>query len=556
MIFHAVPAKVLLLVLAAAVILVAAEDETRQDLSLFDAHKLEALHEQRVQWMMERQADPAAGVYRDFRAAAALDGVLPFRVQELARAAGVEILFTQREPRLHNGVLWTLAPPEDVPIPAPPNVFGSAMPPSAKELKRLASAFKQRPTEVAGLTGGAPLATWLKLDPDKIPFAPVTLHILAKDLTEAEVRASLAAKRTYVASDWLADAKGFAFWASNNQGVFELGDRLPADPRTRFNARFPLPANVRLYRNGEVVQEARNVRALEFPNAKPGDYRLEADLEAAGKTYPWIRTAEIHFDNSPRQSLPGFQFNDPTVDIIRDIAYVDGSANVKQKLDLYLPKNKRNFPVFVFYHGGGWTTGDRAIYTPLGIHLAKRGIGIVIPSYRLMPGDPHPAQVDDAASALAWVAKNIASRGGDPQRIFIGGHSAGAHLASLLALDTAIQTRHGIEPGVIKGVAALSGAYNLRFLPMFGTPEQRRQASPMEYVRKDAPPFLIAYCQWDYLGLPLQARDLAAALKKHFVPTRLLYIPNETHISEVISMLKDGDPTTEAVLHLIETGQP
>lgn len=531
-----------------------AADAPPQDLSIFDSQKLEALHEQRVQWMMVRQSDPQQGVYRDFRAAASLDGVLPFRVQELARAAGVEILFTPREPRIHNGVLWTLLP-DGLKLPEPPNLFG-AMPPSQKELKKLTAAFKQRPLEVAGLTGGAPLAQWLKLDADKIPFAPVALHVLAKDLTEAEVQASLAANRTYVASEWLADTKGFAFWASNNQGVFELGDRFPLQPRTRLETRFPLPVNLRLYRDSQIVHEEKNVRGLAFPVTAPGDYHVEADLEAGGRTYTWIHTAPIHIEQQKMLQLPNFITQDPAVEPLRGISYVEGTDNPKQKLDLYLPKGKTNFPVFVFFHGGAWTNGDRSIYAPLGILLAKKGIGVAIPSYRLMPANPHPAQVDDAASAFAWVAKNIAAHGGDAKRIFIGGHSAGGHLVSLLALNPELQARHNIEPGTIKGVAALSGVYDLRILPMFGTPESRRLASPMQYVRKDAPPFLISYCQWDYLGLPMQARDLAAALKKQFVPTRLLYVPNETHISEVISMLKDGDPTTEAVLRLVETGQP
>ncbi|BDC48140.1 hypothetical protein F183_A04560 [Bryobacterales bacterium F-183] len=531
-----------------------AADTDRQDLSIFNSQKLDALHEQRLQWMMVRQAEPAQGVYRDFRAAAALDGVLPFRTQELARQAGVDILFTQREPRIHNGVLWTIAP-EGLQIPTPPNIFGD-MPPSQKELKRVASAFKQRPVLVAGLTGGAPLAQWLKLEPDKLPFAPVALHVLAKELTEAEVQASLAAKRTYIAHEWLADAKGFAFWASNNQGVFELGDRFPLQPRTRVEVRVPLAARLRVYRDDQLLHEEKNARGIGVPVTQPGAYRVEADLESDGRTYSWIRTSEIHIEQQRMLQLPNFLTQDPNVETMRGIAYVEGSDNAKHKLDLYLPKGKKEFPVFVFFHGGSWSSGDRSIYAPLGILFAKKGIGVAIPSYRLMPANPHPAQVDDATAAFAWVARNIAAHGGDVNRIFIGGHSAGGHLAALLALNPELQSRHNIAAGTIKGVAALSGVYDLRLLPMFGTTETRKLASPMEYVRKDAPPFLISYCQWDYLSLPMQARDLAAALKRQFVPTRLLYVPNETHISEVISMLKDGDPTTEAVLRLIETGQP
>ena len=91
--------------------------------------------------------------------------------------------------------------------------------------------------------------------------------------------------------------------------------------------------------------------------------------------------------------------------------------------------------MMVFLHGGSWRSGDRSAYPLFGNRFAKAGIGVAIPSYRLMPKNPHPAQIEDAAAAFAWVYKNIAKYGGDATRIYMAGHSAGGHLAALLALD-------------------------------------------------------------------------------------------------------------------------
>ena len=516
---------------------------------LLDEARLEALHQQRLEWMKTRRVDPPHGVYQDLRAAEAPAFVLPFRVQELAKKANIQILLTDREPRVHNGVLWLKK--DNFGVPPLPNLLSEI--PKPRDLKRLLSAFRQYPTEFAGLTGGA--FSWLKLDASETPLAPIVQHVLARELNDAEVQKSVRAGRTYLAEEWLCDTAGFAFWAVNNQGVFEIGDRIPLQNNTRLEARLPVRGKLKLFRDGALVNEAEGM-TMQFKVPGGGAYHLEVDLDTAGQVRPWIRTQPIYLQDVPNPALPRMVSQDDAVTQIKDIAYVEGSVDSKQKLDLYLPKGKTNFPVFVFIHGGSWSSGDKSLYAPIGVMLAKRGMGVVIPSYRLMPKNPHPAQVEDAAAAFAWVANNVKQHGGDESRIFLGGHSAGGHLAALIALDKSLLAGHGVSADIIKGVAALSGVYDMRVLPMFGLPEERRKASPMEYVRRDAPPFLVTYCQWDYLGLPLQAKDLALSLKRSFVSTNLLYVPGETHITEVISMLKDSDPTTAAIVRLVETGQP
>src|SRR5437016_9492663 len=98
---------------------------------------------------------------------------------------------------------------------------------------------------------------------------------------------------------------------------------------------------------------------------------------------------------------------------VLDVPYYQGAdADPKHKLDLYLPKDQKDFPVLFFVHGGAWKSGDRKIYGRLGEMFARNGIGTVIPSYRLSPKVVHPAHIQDVAEAFAWTVKNINTYGG------------------------------------------------------------------------------------------------------------------------------------------------
>ena len=230
----------------------------------------------------------------------------------------------------------------------------------------------------------------------------------------------------------------------------------------------------------------------------------------------------------------------------------DEADAAKHKLDLYLPSDKKKFPVLVFIHGGSWRSGDRSNYPALGNRFAKLGIGVAIPSYRLMPKSPHPAQIEDTAAAFAWVYKNIDQFGGDPSRIYIAGHSAGGHLVALLALDAAYLKKYDIPLTAIRGVAALSGVYDVSKIAAFAHADGEEDPSPMAHVHAKTPPFLVSYCQWDYQALPMQARDFADALKKSFDSVELLYVPGQSHISEIIHVVNEDDVIAQAILKLVQ----
>lgn len=481
--------------------------------------------------MKKRVARPAQGIYFDLRAVRAsgnLDDLL-----KSARQTEVQVLFVDGAPaaEVHSGIL-VAPPPQNLPR------FNEPERPAAeiRNQREVRERFKLFPDEVLDI---APSAA-----PDHDPAAMrrTSIHILARELNAAVQ--SIEQGRTYLAHDWLCDPSGFSFIAENNFGAYDIGDTVPLMNGTNLVVTLPIPGSIRITRDDTVVAQKNDAR-LVYPVKDLGSYRADVSLSIGGEQRPWIQTNAIRI-GKPNFTMPMTQMS-PDVEVRKDIAYVD-DGQPKHKLDLYLPKGPKPFPVMVFYHGGAWHSGDRSQYPPLGNRFAKAGIGVAIPSYRLMPQYPHPAQIEDAAAAFAWVCRNIAQFGGDVSRIYIAGHSAGGHLVSLLALDPQWLKKYDASPGAIRGVATMSGVYNVEDVEAF----KDRHASPIEYVHPHLPPFLITYCQWDYAGLPKQARDFAATLKKEFGDVKLLYVPGESHISEIIATLKDDDPLARAILDFVK----
>jgi len=395
------------------------------------------------------------------------------------------------------------------------------------------------------------------LDPYGVAFRNAVTHVFAHDLTEREIQQALRLGRSYVAHDWLCDPDGFAFYASNNQGLFELGDEVPLRGRTTLALRSPVAAKLKVIYGGKVIAEQVG-QHLAVPANEPGAYRAEAWLEIDGEWRPWIYSNPIYAKRPPDTSIPTEPL--PSVaTITRDISYVEGesSAGEKHKLDIYQPAGGAGpHPVLLFVHGGSWRSGDRKLYGRLGSRFAQYGYVTVIPSYRLSPAHKHPSHVEDVAAAFAWTVKHAAKFGGDAKRIFLAGHSAGAHLVSLLATNKRYLARHGHAPADIRGVVSISGVYDVsRVSPQaFGADESGwKDASPMAHVTRDAPPMMIAYCQWDYMTLPQQALRFHNAARAAGAKTQLHYINGEDHISEIISLSEENDPTAREVLKYLRS---
>ena len=249
------------------------------------------------------------------------------------------------------------------------------------------------------------------------------------------------------------------------------------------------------------------------------------------------------------------------VETTKDIAYYEGdnAHPIKHKLDLYLPKGLKDYPVLFFVHGGAWKMGDKkdfGIYSSIGKSFVRAGIGAVVINYRLSPGVKHPEHIKDVARAFAWTHKNIAKYGGRPDRIFISGHSAGGHLVALLATNEQYLKAEGLGVKNIRGALPLSGVYELqeRFLPdVFGTDaEIRKTASPLRHVQAGLPPFLILYADKDFPGCgKVTSEAFATALKEKKVPVETAEITDSDHIRIILSASKTDDVVYKKMLEFI-----
>lgn len=255
------------------------------------------------------------------------------------------------------------------------------------------------------------------------------------------------------------------------------------------------------------------------------------------------------------------QIQPASVETFFNISYFEGVGSSPQRnvLDVYRPQGAQNAPVLVFVHGGGWTSGDKALYGYLGRAFASRGYITVIPNYRLSPAVQHPVHVQDVARAVGWVYNQIAAYGGDPERIVLMGHSAGGHLVSLVALDDRYLWEQGLTPEILSGVIPISGVYDLNAVPgfaeVFGNdPERRRDASPLTHAQEGDPPafpFLILYAQYDIPTLDRQAQAFYQALTARGADAELFEIPNRDHGTIVASLGRRGDYTTRLVFEFL-----
>jgi acetyl esterase/lipase len=272
---------------------------------------------------------------------------------------------------------------------------------------------------------------------------------------------------------------------------------------------------------------------------------------------------------------------EPAGDVVvhKDIKYYDGPGRDAEKhvLDLYLPAEGANFPVVVFVHGGGWRHGHKdGLFNPyykVGEGLARRGIGAVVTTYRLAPKHKYPAPAEDVARAVAWTHRNIAAYGGDPDRVYLCGHSAGAHLVSLVALDAEFLAAEGLPSNVVAGVVGISGPYDAAYMaedhgvfslftrwyyihPEFGDdPAAWAAASAPTYAGPDAPPFLLLYGEYEVPHLGRQAYRLSGALGAWGVDAPAVKLAGKNHASMVFDIGKEGDATA-ARIEVFVKGSP
>ena len=201
------------------------------------------------------------------------------------------------------------------------------------------------------------------------------------------------------------------------------------------------------------------------------------------------------------------------------IAY---GEDTRQRLDVYLPRVEAAAaaPVVVFFYGGRWQEGERASYLFVAQALVAQGFVVVVPDYRVYPAVQYPGFIEDGAHAVAWTRREIGRFGGDPARIFLMGHSAGAHIAAMLAYDEEFLAREGLRRSDVRGVIGLAGPYD--FLPLteadlfgvFSAASSLEATQPIRYVRGGEPASLLITGDADTTVKPGNTVRLAARLRE------------------------------------------
>jgi acetyl esterase/lipase len=260
-----------------------------------------------------------------------------------------------------------------------------------------------------------------------------------------------------------------------------------------------------------------------------------------------------------------------------DIAYVSG-ADSSQSLDLYLPAPRPSAPfaTVLFIHGGSLTSGDRRDlpYATICHNFVRAGVACASVNYRLVRQATWPAQPNDIAAAIAWTLEHIASRGGDPARVVLVGHSSGCHLASLVSADTTYLAAHHHSPRELAGVVAMgcllhqippaiADSAKLRaffssgrwIYPSLGA---FRDADPTRHVGAHVPPTLVLVAESEQVQPPIleSARQFAQRMRDVGRTADVEVLPDRSHISAVEMMADPLDPTFLRIVGFVARGHP
>ena len=239
-----------------------------------------------------------------------------------------------------------------------------------------------------------------------------------------------------------------------------------------------------------------------------------------------------------------------------DVAYGD---DIYQHVAVYAPPaGKANGTVLAAIHGGGWTSGYKewmAFQAPV---FNAAGILLISIGYRLAPNHMFPAGYDDVRQGIAWIHSNAARYGGDPNRLFVMGHSAGGHYSALMAVKRDWQANYGLPQDIIRGWLPVSGVFDftegngMSMRPRFLGPEDSGYevpASPIRQIDGVPPPALLAHGEEDFPHLCTQAEAMEAELKRIGTDVQRIVMPSRTHFTAHLAAGEEDGPWVKPVLN-------
>jgi acetyl esterase/lipase len=253
----------------------------------------------------------------------------------------------------------------------------------------------------------------------------------------------------------------------------------------------------------------------------------------------------------------------------KDIFYV-ADGDVRHQLNIYYKKDvavKKD--VIIFIHGGSWNSGNKNTYWWLGRNFARKNVVSVIINYSLSPQYQYQRMATDCALAVAWVTQHINEYGGDPKRIFIMGHSAGAHLAALINQDPTYLKTAGLYTNPIKGVI-LDDPFSLNLYDYFKTmapadqqtagfkmvftnnPEEWKKGSPEFYMEGVHNPYLVFRGGKTYPSITIQSQRYVNELVKLNKSAKLITIPGKSHIPMIAQMILGGNKMYKYILDFMK----
>ena len=224
------------------------------------------------------------------------------------------------------------------------------------------------------------------------------------------------------------------------------------------------------------------------------------------------------------------------------------------RLDVYSPPAGEGHPVLIFFHGGAWSSYHKGLFVPVAMRIVPHEMVVVIPDYSLFPGARYEQMATEVAGAIAWTLEHIEDYGGDPERVVVAGHSAGAHLLGLATMDSRFLSAQGHSSEELCGLIGLSGVYDVQaeydfwlakgstprlITGVFGGEEHFGPASPLSHVRAGLPPWLLIHGDHDE-SVPVEMSiEFAAALREAGAPVALKVYPGAAHSDYFFAGLRD-----------------